>query len=983
MRESSLLDRLTAAVIVTCVVAVPAWMALEFSGRGTGGGAPETRDHYEEYLEGTGAWANASLKRLTLEQKVSQLFASFAYGVYTSADDPAYKRLVDLVERFEVGGIVFFQGDPYSQLLLANELQAQAPLPLLMAQDMEAGAGMRLTRTTHFPSAMALGATRNANLAYAAGFATAREARALGIDQVYAPVADINSNALNPVINVRSFGERPELVSDMVKAFTFGLQDAKVIATAKHFPGHGDTATDSHSDLPVLAFDRARLDSVELVPFRGVRDAGIMSIMMGHLALPQIEPDVRVPATLAPTVVTSLLRGDLGFKGLIVSDAMRMTSITKHFGTGEAAVRAIEAGVDVLVLSQDEYAARSAIVKAVESGRLTEARIDESALRILQAKEWLGLHRDRNTDPVEARRIVASQQHTTLAETIARASLTLLRNQGPLVPFARPPATIASIALNDSDEPDPGEAFQRALAQTSPGRVVRRMLDRRSTEAEINEALALAAQAEVVVVPAYLPVRSGSNRIHLLPSLQRVLDTLIARRVPVVVISFGSPYLVQSLPAQPEVYVAAYSHSEASQKTAVQALFGQSGFSGKLPITIPGLYAYGSGLETAQRATRPAAPEEVGMSGQKIASIDSLLRAAIADRAFPGAAVAIGRDQALVKLAGYGYFTYDSETPVTPESLFDLASMTKVVVTTTAAMKLFEQGKLDLDAPVARFVPEFGANGKAEIRIRDLLTHTSGLIPFRPFHEMGILTRDAVLSHIMSESTLYPVGSEMRYSDFNMIVLAVAIERITGEPFGTYVRRTVLQPLGMPKTTFRPSGGAGIDPTIVPTEVDQTFRKRLVQGEVHDETAYILGGTAGHAGLFSNAEELTRFAFMMMNEGMIDGVSFLKPETIRLFTTAVDATKHTRALGWDTRSPEGYSSAGTLMGPRSYGHTGFTGTSIWIDPDARLFVILLTNRVYPTRDNSKHTKVRSDIADLAFRAIVGPPQPILPSITHE
>ncbi|MEZ4700420.1 MAG: glycoside hydrolase family 3 N-terminal domain-containing protein [Rhodothermales bacterium] len=969
-------------MIVTCVVAVPAWMALQFNGTGTGG-APSDKDHYEEYLEGTGAWARSTLNRLTLEQKVSQLFASYAYGVYTSADDPAYKRLVDLVERFQVGGILFFQGDPLSQLLLANELQSHAPLPLLMSQDMESGAGMRLTRTTNFPSAMALGATRNPNLAYAAGYATAREARALGIDQVYAPVADINNNASNPVINVRSFGERPELVSDMVKAFTFGIQDAKVIATAKHFPGHGDTATDSHSDLPVLPFDRARLDSVELVPFRGVRDAGIMSIMMGHLALPQLEPDPRVPATLASGIVTSLLREDMGFKGLIVSDAMRMTSITKHFGTGEAAVRAIEAGIDILVLSQDEYAARAAIIKAVEEGRLTEERIDQSVLRILQSKEWLGLHRERMADPVEARRVVASQEHTTLAETIARASLTLIRNQNQFVPFARPPATIATISLNDTDEPDPGEPFRKQLKQLAVGsRIFERALDRRASEAELNEALYVASLADVVLVPAFLPVRSGSNRIQLFPAYQRFLNALIARRVPVVLVAFGSPYLIQALNAQPQVYVAAYSHSEASQKTTLQALFGQSAFTGKLPITIPGLYPYGYGLETRQIAPRTAFPEEVGMSGPTIASVDSLIRAAIADHAFPGAAVAIGRDQELVKLEGYGYFTYDSDQPVTPASLFDLASVTKVIVTTTAAMKLYEQGKLDLDAPVTRYLPQFGNNGKSGITIRHLLTHTSGLIPFRPFHEMGILTRAGVIDDIMHETPVYPIGSEMRYSDFNMITLALVIERITGEEFGAYVQRTVLLPLGMTHTGFRPSG-VGRDLTIVPTEIDNTFRKRLVQGEVHDETAYILGGTAGHAGLFSSAEDLSRFAFMMMNEGEVNGAPFLKPETIRLFTTAVDPEHHSRALGWDTRSPTGYSSAGTLFGPRSFGHTGFTGTSIWIDPDARLFVILLANRVYPTRENTKHARVRADLADIAYRAMTGPPQPIIPTITHE
>ena len=312
MKQSSFLDRLTALSIVVCVIAVPAWVTFSFSSSKP----EEPADQYEQYLEGTGDWAETTLEAMSLEEKVSQLFFPAAYGVYRSADDPNYKHLVDMVEHFKAGGIVFFQGDPFSQALLANDLQNRASIPLIAAQDMESGAGMRISRTTKFPSAMAMGATRNKDLVYAAGLATAREARALGIFQVYAPVADINNNARNPVINVRSFGERPKLVATMVSSFTYGLQDGNVLATAKHFPGHGDTATDSHTDLPVLPFTRARLDSVELVPFRAARDAGILSMMLGHLALPLLEPDTNVPATLTPAVVNSFASARHGFQRL-------------------------------------------------------------------------------------------------------------------------------------------------------------------------------------------------------------------------------------------------------------------------------------------------------------------------------------------------------------------------------------------------------------------------------------------------------------------------------------------------------------------------------------------------------------------------------------------------------------------------------------------------------------------------------------------
>jgi len=351
--------------------------------------------------------------------------------------------------------------------------------------------------------------------------------------------------------------------------------------------------------------------------------------------------------------------------------------------------------------------------------------------------------------------------------------------------------------------------------------------------------------------------------------------------------------------------------------------------------------------------------------------LDSLMEVSIRNQAFPGAAVSIGRANGPVLIKGYGYFTYDSKQAVTPTSQFDLASLTKVIATTTAVMKLYEEGRLDLDAPVASYLPEFSRPDRDKITVRQLLTHSAGLIPFRPYHTLGLTTREQVIEAILAEPLDYKPGTQVKYSDHGMILMALIVERITGDDFATWTREHIFEPLGMLNTGFRPVGQGG-DNSGGPTEFDHLFRKRLVQGEVHDETAYLLGGTAGHAGLFSTAEDLTRFARMLLNNGRVGTTTFLKPETIKLFTTRVTnlGEKNTRALGWDTRSKEGYSSAGQLFGPQSFGHTGFTGTSLWIDPDAGIFAILLTNRVYPTRDNSKIGPVRADLADLTYRTLV-------------
>jgi beta-N-acetylhexosaminidase len=355
---------------------------------------------------------------------------------------------------------------------------------------------------------------------------------------------------------------------------------------------------------------------------------------------------------------------------------------------------------------------------------------------------------------------------------------------------------------------------------------------------------------------------------------------------------------------------------------------------------------------------------------RRLGAVDNLIRAAINRRAFPAASVAIGTDRAVHKLRGYGSPVYDSDAGVDEHSVFDLASLTKVIATTTAVMLLHEEGRIDLDAPLARYLPEFARAGKQRVTVRHILTHQAGLIPYRPFHRMGIETREQLIEAIMNEELQYRPGTDTRYSDLGVISLALAVERITGQGFAEYSRDHIFAPLGMNDTGFR---GTGVtDQAVIPTEIDEGFRGRLLQGEVHDEAAWLLGGTAGHAGLFSTAEDMARFAHMMVNEGEIDGRQFLKPETIQLFTTRVNPRGSTRALGWDTRSTQGYSSAGTKFGPRSYGHTGFTGTSIWIDPDQKIYVILLANRVHPTRENNRHVQVRSDLADLVYNVLADP-----------
>lgn len=944
-------------------------------------GPPDADDLWPD----TAAWAEEQLRAMTLEEKVSQLFSVRAYGRAMDPDDAAYRDLVDLVEGFGLGGVTFFQGNPSDQIALVNDLQGRAKLPLLIAQDMEWGAGMRVDGTTVFPRAMAMGAARDAEWARMAGYVTGREARAIGTRHVLAPVADINNNPDNPVINTRSFSERPELVASMAAAFASGLQDAGVLATAKHFPGHGDTSVDSHLALPVLLFGPDRLEALELVPFRKLVEDGVMSVMVGHLALPRIEPDSTLPASLSPQAVDGLLRDELAFDGLVVTDALDMAGVTAQFSTEEIAVRSLAAGVDMLLLSEDPRAAREAVMQAIEEGAISEERIDASVMRILRAKAWSGLHTDRNVARDRDALQVDLEEHRALSLGIARRSLTLLRNTGGVLPLSGD-ARMLCIILADGSNPSTGSRFLADLLRNRSGVEVDTLrLDGRSAPEDYEVALEQSAAYPFVVASAFLRTRSrgaetGDGETVPEDPQKDFLARLVEYGPPVALVSFGDPYVVRDMP-QPASYLVAYSASEVSQAAAADALAGQADITGRLPVGIPGLYAFGDGMDLFQESVRTGYPAEVGLNGLVISRLDTLIRNAIDSTAFPGAVLAIGRDGVVAKLEAYGHFTYDEERPVATNSLFDLASLTKVVATTTAAMQLYDAGKLQLDTPVGDYLPRFRQSGKEDVTIRHLLTHTSGLIPYRRFYETGTVRREALIDSVLAESLEYEPGAEMRYSDFSMIALMLVIERISGQPFDEYAEEHIFEPLGMRDTGFMASGSP--NPEVVPTERDRTFRRRLVQGEVHDETAWILGGVSGHAGLFSSAEDLVKFAHMLLDEGRVDGRPFISPETLRLFTTVQDPALSTRALGWDTKSPEGYSSAGAGFGPDSFGHTGFTGASFWVDPDTGLFVILLTNRVYPTRNNRRIVEIRPRVADQAHGSILGPAVFTLPDSLFE
>ena len=598
--------------------------------RGKGGAThgPYTRTPSREALR----WADKELKRMTLDEKIGQLVSIGVNATYLSQESDEFKWLRRQVEANKVGGIILFRGPVYESVHLVNRMQQFARTPLLVSADLEAGAGMRFDHTINFPWNMAVGATHDAELARRQGEVTAREARALGVHQIFAPVVDVNNNAQNPVINVRSYGEDPRLVAEMAAAFVRGAQCGGVIATAKHFPGHGDTSVDSHRGLPVINLPRERLDAVELVPFRAAIDAGVGAVMSAHIGLPQIDatkvqplprsPDHRpsyadsevlvegatLPGTLSPQVLTGILRQQLGFDGMIVTDALDMSGLTIYFTPGESAVRALLAGADMLLKPSDPDATVRGVREAVGAGRLTEKRIEESARRVLAAKFDLGLARQRITPLEEIDRVVSNADAQRLAQEIADRAVTLVRDDARLFPVRDlvPGKRVFNLAItNGDDRAWIWQPFEELLARGGRS-VVTVVLDGRSSEREVERALDRAKDADLVIVSMYGRVRTGQSNSGALPEPgARALKALVGRNVPLLGISFGNPYLLMSYP-ELKTYVVAYGDMPSLQRAAARALLGQTDVTGRLPISLPNLHARGTGIQLKAQATAQA-----------------------------------------------------------------------------------------------------------------------------------------------------------------------------------------------------------------------------------------------------------------------------------------------------------------------------------------------------------------------------------------
>ncbi len=813
--------------------------------------------------------AQRLLSQLSLEQRAAQLIFCFTYSTL----DPDYARRDEIRQWLDdpgIGGVILSLGTAETAVALIDDLQRRAHLPLLLAADFEGGPGFRLDDASDFGSSMLLGATRSSRLAYQVGRMTAEESRAMGFHWNFAPVLDVNINPANPIIGTRSFSEDPALVARLGTAFVLGSQNAGVLATGKHFPGHGDVSVDSHISLPTVAAPHERLESVELVPFRAAIEAGLGSVMTGHLSVPALD-DPGIPATMSEKILTGVLRHELGFDGIIVTDSLGMGALGEVVeDRNEAAVRALAAGADVLLMPPDPSGARDAVVAAVRSGRVPTKRLDEACLRVLRAKADAGLLDGAGMPSPDWRDVVLSAPHRELAAEIARRGTTIIRDPLGLVPLRAKNVVLVEAFAGEIGQR--GKAMLDALANTTEALAVHRLPEHPSKEdrsAAIAAIRAAKDDPDTLVVCAVYP-RGGRTA----PKLDDVFQA-VAGAPRAVVAMMGTPYATEPI-GESTAYVCGYHDSLPVERAVAAVLAGTGPAFGRLPVTLPEVAKFGDGLSflPLEKALPHTAPEQQGFVADLARRVRERLERGVADKAFPGAVALVARRGEVVAEVAVGHETYDENAPaVTTHSLYDLASLTKVCATTPTALRLIDRGELSLDTHVQDLLPGFQGENKDKVTIRNLLTHTAGLPPFRTFFK-DLRGKAAILAEAEKTPLDYEPGTKTRYSDIGMMLLMACIEAVTKKPFDVVAREEVFEPLGMTSARFTTTGSP-ID--AVPTEIEE-IRGGLVRGEVHDENAWAMGGVSGHAGLFADAEDVCRIGLAYLGGGR----TWISPSLARL-----------------------------------------------------------------------------------------------------
>ncbi|MCF8365004.1 MAG: serine hydrolase [Bacteroidales bacterium] len=938
-------------------------------------------------------WADSVLNTLSLDEKIAQLFM---IRTYSNKDRHFYDSISRLIIDYNIGGLCFFQGDPEEQAKLTNRWQRMAKTPLLMAIDAEWGLGMRLDKAWSFPKQMTLGAMQNDTLVYLMGKQIGKHCKRIGIHMNFAPVVDINSNPNNPVINFRSFGENPENVAKKGAAYISGLQSEGVIATAKHFPGHGDTDSDSHYTLPLLNHDKAQIDSTDLYPFREAVKAGVGGIMVAHLFIPALDSRENMATSLSEKTVDSLLKGVLEFQGLAVTDALDMNGVTNYHKPGDIELKAFLAGNDILLLPLDIPGAINNIKDAIESGLVSEDELNNRCLKVLACKQMAGLDKHEPSKETGILTEINNPDNELINRKIFEQAITLVKNENDLIPIKNlDTLRIASLVIGRET---PG-TFQQTLGLYTL--VENFNVSSKPSKAEVDELKNKLADFNLVIAGIENTSNSPSRNFGISSEALQLIHEIALQPSAFVINIFGNPYALENFTdlKVPDAIMISYEDNETAKDISAQMIFGAMGISGRLPVTATPQFHSGLGIKTLPIGRlKYSIPEELGITRQALDTIVKLVESGISEGAYPGAQVLLAKNGIVFFNQSFGYHTYDKKRAVENTDLYDLASLTKISATTLALMDLHESGLFDIDMPLSYYLPYLKNSNKRSKITRDILTHQAQFQAWIPFYLKTITHhkpkpeiyatrpsksfttpvaknlyiinsyRDSIFDTIVSSKLR--IKKDYKYSDLGYYLVCDAIERITEKPFDTFVKEKYYRPMGMNFMVYKPLQIFDSD-RIVPTENDTVFRKQLIHGYVHDPGAAMLGGVSGHAGLFSNANDVAKLMQMYLQGGFYGGRQYVKPEILSEFTRQqYPLDENRRAIGFDKPYPE-YDALGPCCesaSMNSFGHSGFTGTYTWADPENGLVYVFLSNRVYPDAANYKLLKMnlRTDLHQLVY-----------------
>ncbi len=942
-------------------------------------------------------WVNEQLAKMSTDEKIAQLMMIAAYP---NQNDASKEAVLDKIKTYKLGGILIMQGSPARNTEWINEFQSASKTPLLIAIDGEWGPAMRTDSTIVYPFAQTQGAIRDTALVYQAGREYGEQLKMMGIQMNFAPVADINTNPSNPVINFRSFGEDRQNVAQKAWMIAKGMQDVGVIPVAKHFPGHGDSQTDSHLTLPVIPHSKERLDSIETSSFRYLSEKGISGMMSAHLSVPAIDPSGKT-SSLSQKIVNGYLRTEIGYNGFVVTDALNMKGVMS--APGRAEVEALIAGNDMVEFVPDIPKAIEAIKKAIAEGELTMDEIDAKCRTTLAMKRWAGLNEYKPAEVKNVTQRLNAPRFQVTQRKLIRAGLTVLANRNVLPVENLGKEKIATISIGSKGK----TSFQEMLENYT-------QMDHFVLSKEATEREWLVLQKKL---SNYSLVIAGIEGINRYPSgkygtteIQKKAAADLVEQNNTIFAFFGNAYALQYFENihHAKGLVLAYQGTDLTRELTAQLIFGAFGANGTLPVTVDQRFRVNDGLEVKGNLSFSyTIPEEVGLSSEKLARIDEIAQSGIDERAYPGCQILVAKDGAIVYHKCFGYHTYTEDEPVEKNNIYDWASLTKVTGPLPAIMKLVDEGKMDLDAKLSKYWPDFVGTNKENLILREVLAHQARLLAYISYW-INTVDKDGnldpgVFRHVPSNDFSIRVSDHLYmntgyliqmmdtirnskllprkryvYSGLSFYLYPKIIEEITGESYEEYLKETFYRPLGAYTITFNAYQHFPMQ-QIVPTESDDLFRKETLRGFVHDEGAAMMGGVSGNAGLFGCANDLAKLFQMYLQKGFYGGHRYISEKTVDEFIRIqYPEEKNRRGLGFDKplidndkkELVDAYPAVSASK--NSFGHSGFTGTFAWADPDKDLLYLFLSNRVYPTRENNRlyQLNIRTDIHQTIYNAIL-------------